>query len=156
MIHGSIKCNPHGLPNARVPPFHHFQLVDGLINTQRNHLGLGKPLPFKEKTEHKNHQPVLIMGDQSPGPMHKKERDSTQPNLPTFWASGRMAWVQCIHQLWTQVDHKNHDTTLFPKHIQVAMEISWKHTAVYTGQAQEYIYVIHKVSLGTHTYAHKG
>lgn len=61
MIHGSIKRDPHSLPDAGVPPFHHFQLVDGLVDTERNHLGLGKPLPFKEKTEHKNHQPVLSM-----------------------------------------------------------------------------------------------
>lgn len=38
MIHGSIKCNPHSLPDARVPPFHHFQFVNGLVHTKRNHL----------------------------------------------------------------------------------------------------------------------
>lgn len=60
MIHGSIKCDPHGLPDARVPPFHHFQLVNGLINTKRNHLGLGKPLPASLIVEKQNKEQLLL------------------------------------------------------------------------------------------------
>lgn len=60
MIHGSIKCNPHSLPDARVPPFHHFQFVNGLVHTKRNHLGLGKPLPASLIVEEQNKEQLLL------------------------------------------------------------------------------------------------
>lgn len=60
MIHGSIKCNPHSLPDAGVPPFHHLELVDGLVDTKRNHLGLGKPLPASLIIEKQNKEQLLL------------------------------------------------------------------------------------------------
>jgi hypothetical protein len=100
MIHGSIKCNPHSLPDARVPPFHHFQLVDGLVDTKRDHLGLGKPLPFKEKSEHKNHQLILGVAHQPSAHAHRKEPGGTQPKLPH--AGPHAGWIGCVGDPPTQ------------------------------------------------------
>lgn len=51
VAHGTVEGDPHGLADARVPALHHLQLVYRLVNAQRDHLGLWKPLPLRKKTD---------------------------------------------------------------------------------------------------------
>ena len=51
VAHGAVEGDPHGLADARVPALHHLQLVYRLVDAQRDHLGLWKPLPLRKKTE---------------------------------------------------------------------------------------------------------
>lgn len=48
VVHGAAEGNLDGLADARRAPFHHFDLVDGLVQAQRHHLGSRKPLPEGE------------------------------------------------------------------------------------------------------------
>lgn len=63
VVHGSVKGDPHGLPDAGVPPFHHFQLVYCLINTKGNHFGLREPLPASLVVKEEDKEKPLV----SPG-----------------------------------------------------------------------------------------
>lgn len=48
VVHGAAESNLDSLADARRAPFHHFDLVDGLVQAQRHHLGSRKPLPEGE------------------------------------------------------------------------------------------------------------
>lgn len=45
VVHGTAEGNLDSLANAGCPSFHHFDLVNGLVHPQGNHLGSRKPLP---------------------------------------------------------------------------------------------------------------
>lgn len=48
VVHGTAEGDLDGLADARRASFHHFDLVDGLVQAQRHHLGSRKPLPAGE------------------------------------------------------------------------------------------------------------
>lgn len=45
VVHGAAEGNLDSLADAGCASFHHFDLVDGLVHAQRDHLGSRKPLP---------------------------------------------------------------------------------------------------------------
>lgn len=49
VVHGATEGDLHSFTNAGCASFHHFDLVDGLVYPQRNHLGSRKPLPVGSK-----------------------------------------------------------------------------------------------------------
>ena len=83
VAHGTVEGDPHGLADARVPALHHLQLVYRLVNAQRDHLGLRKPLPLREKTDGEaraHHLPMATLhmpGLHTPG--SALEPQSTSP-----------------------------------------------------------------------------
>ena len=48
VVHGAAEGNLDSLADARRASFHHLDLVDGLVQAQRHHLGSRKPLPEGE------------------------------------------------------------------------------------------------------------
>lgn len=49
MVHGTFEGRLNSLTDAGRSALHHLDLVDGLVNPQRDHLRLRKPLPEKSE-----------------------------------------------------------------------------------------------------------
>lgn len=51
VVHGAAEGQLDGLADAGRATLHQFDLVDGLVHAQRDHLGPRKPLPGRSQEE---------------------------------------------------------------------------------------------------------
>lgn len=54
MVHGTVKGSLNSLADGWGAALHYFNLVDGFVHSERNHLGFRKPLPGQGKTHTHN------------------------------------------------------------------------------------------------------
>ena len=97
VAHGAVEGDPHGFPDAGVPPLHHLQFVYGLVHAEGHHFGLGEPLPLEKRKDRNREQCSLealhAAARQLPGV--DRRRTPGTPGRPDVGPRGRGQPSRC-------------------------------------------------------------